>query len=472
MKADKDHQQAKGLTRRGFLGEASCAAIGSSSVLASMLNLKLAGRLAASDLPEGDDYKALVCIYLQGGNDSFNMLVPRGDTEYDEYLGVRRNLALTKESLLEINPATSDGRSFGLHRNCSNLQTMFEADELAFIANVGTLVEPTTKASYNGGLGNVPEGLFSHADQERQWSTAIPDRSAISGWAGRMTDLLISLNGEGDFATAISMSGVNLLQSGESTFPYAINESGSRGIDDWDAFGWRHGRAAVDSQLALEYSNVFQKTYVEKKKRAIELHDRFTTAMDTAAIPSVSIGSDDFSNQLEMVYRTIAAHESFGVRRQTFFVLLGGWDHHTVLDAPHAGLLARINHSLSRFNTLLKDAGLSDCVTTFSASDFGRSLTSNGDGSDHGWGGNQFVFGGAVNGGDIYGSYPELYIDNPLDVGRGRFIPTTSVDEYFAELACWFGVSPSQLPLVLPHLDRFYDVDSGSPPLGFMDLPA
>jgi uncharacterized protein (DUF1501 family) len=472
MEAHDTSNDMDSISRRRFLGEASCAAIGGGSVLASILNLKLAGTLAAEEAGGDDDYKALVCVFLQGGQDSYNMLVPRGDAEYAEYAGIRHNLALEKDSLLPIEAAVGDGRSYGLHPNLGGLKSMFDNDELAFVTNVGTLGEPTTKASYAGGLGSgLPAGLFSHADQERQWHTAMPDRSALRGWVGRMQDVLISLNGDNTFASSISLNGISLMQTGGSVSPYSIGPNGSRSLDDWGRFTWRHGTAGVTNQLELEYTNLLQKTYLEQKRNALEQDEVFSSALAAGAPAPLSLGSGTLADQLGMVYRTIAARQELGVRRQTFFVLVGGWDHHTELLAPHASMLQNLGDTLSNFNNALKGLGVADSVTTFTASDFGRSLTSNGTGSDHGWGGNQLAIGGAVNGGKLYGSYPELYVGNPLDVGRGRLIPTTAVDEYLAELACWFGVSRSQLPLVLPNLDRFYDLNSDTPPLGFMNLP-
>ena len=471
MEAHDKPQDMESISRRRFFGEASCAAIGGGSVLGSILNLKLAGTLAAEEAAGDDDYKALVCVFLQGGQDSYNMLVPRGDAEYSEYAGTRRNLALAKESLLPIETDTGDGRSFGLHPSLAGLKGMFDADELAFATNIGTLAEPTTKQSFAGGMGSkLPAGLFSHADQERQWHTAMPDRSALRGWVGRMQDLLYSMNGNNTFASSISLSGISLMQTGKTVLPYSIGANGSKGLEDWGRYTWRQGTAGVTNQLELEYTNLLQKAYLDRKRSALELDEIFSSALETAATPAPSLGAGSLAAQLGMVYRTIAARQELGVRRQTFFVLVGGWDHHTELLVPHAKMLQNLGDVLAKFNTSLKDLGVSDSVTTFTASDFGRSLTSNGEGSDHGWGGNQMVFGGAVKGGKLYGTYPELYVDNPLDVGRGRLIPTTAVDVCLAELACWFGVSRSQLPLVLPNLDRFYDPNSGYQPLGFMDL--
>ncbi|MGI9243268.1 MAG: DUF1501 domain-containing protein, partial [Verrucomicrobiales bacterium] len=227
------------ISRRRFLGEASCAAVGGGAVLGSLLSLKMAGTLAAEEAAGDDDYRALVCVFLAGGQDSFNMLVPRGDTEYAEYAGIRRDLALAQETLLPIDIAAGDGRSYGLHPSAPGLKSMFDDDELAFIANVGTLAEPTTKASYAGGLGSkLPAGLFSHSDQQRQWHTAFPDRSALSGWIGRMQDVLLSHNGDNTFASSISLSGIPLMQAGGSVLPYGIGPNGSKGLEDWGRGIW------------------------------------------------------------------------------------------------------------------------------------------------------------------------------------------------------------------------------------------
>lgn len=453
------------------MGEASCAAVAGSAALGSLVNLSLLGKLAAEEAPSGDDYRALVCVFLAGGNDSFNMLVPRGAERYQEYSEIRRNLALPREALLPFSHTPSGQKELGLHPDLHKVRDSYDSGNLAFVANVGTLQQPITRETYELSPALLPDGLFSHSDQQRQWHTSLPDRSSTSGWLGRLSDLVQELNGPQNFASAISVSGVNTIQSAAGTLPYVIGPNGSLGLTDWNRANWSHGRQAVTSQLDLEYENLLQKAFIKRKKDAIELNEVLRAALDTVSVDGDRlISGGRLGDQLKMVHQVIKAREELEVGRQTFFVMLGGWDLHSDLLDPHEALLSQLDDALGDFQTALKADGISDQVTTFTASDFGRSLTSNGQGSDHGWGGHQMVMGGAVNGGRIYGEYPDLYEDNPLDVGRGRMIPTTSVDEYFAELACWFGVSRQQLPMVIPNLNRFYDLSQTEAPLGFMNL--
>ncbi|MDA7917090.1 DUF1501 domain-containing protein [Akkermansiaceae bacterium] len=426
------------------------------------------GKLAAEEAPADESYRALVCVFLQGGNDSYNMLVPRGESEYEEYAEVRGSLSLPREDLLSLTGPLNQGKELGLHPSLTRLKEIYEGGEAAFVSNVGTLQQPTTRADYEANASLLPKGLFSHSDQQRQWQTAVADRAAKSGWLGRMADVIQSGDDLNHYASAISVSGINLSQTAPETVPYVIGPNGSRGLFEWDEPRWSYGKKAVLSQLDLETDSLLQKAFLHRKKQAIELNDSFSSTLEEANTERPEFGTNSLSNQLEMVFEVIQAREVLGLRRQTFFVMLGGWDHHSELLGPHADLLGQLDLALGSFQTALNEAGLGESVTTFTASDFGRSLTSNGQGSDHGWGGNQLVMGGAVNGGEVYGAYPDLYLDSPFDVGRGRMLPTTSVDEYFAELACWFGISRNQLPVILPHLNRFYDLQGTSPPLGFM----
>ena len=464
------YQREAEISRRVFIGDASCKALSGSAALGSLLNLGLMSRLAADELPAGDDYRALVCVFLSGGNDSFNMLAPRSVDRYVEYSDIRQNLALSREDLLPFSHKGLGQRELGLHPKMKKVRDAYDSGNLAFLVNVGTLQQLVTRETYELSPQLLPDGLFSHSDQQRQWHTSLPDRTSTSGWLGRLSGLVQDLNQPGTFASAISVSGINLIQTSPGVSPYVIGPGGSRGLTDWNKERWAYGRAAVSSQLELEYENLLQKIFAGRKKDALERNEVFSAAVETDDQEGVQIGGGSLGRQLEMVLKTIRARGDLGVRRQTFFVELGGWDLHGNLLESHRDLLEQLDDALGDFQMALKAEGLSEEVTTFTASDFGRSLTSNGQGSDHGWGGHQMIMGGAVNGGRIYGEYPDLYEDNPLDVGRGRLIPTTSVDEYFAELACWFGVSRQQLPLVFPNLNRFYDLARPEQPLGFMNL--
>ncbi|WP_269542154.1 DUF1501 domain-containing protein [Cerasicoccus fimbriatus] len=457
------------LSRRQFLGQASCAAVGSTALFSTLLNLRMASTAAAqTPLPGGTDYRAMVCLFLAGGADSFNFLAPSGTDEYNEYANVRADLALPQNELLPLNIATPIGKQLGVHPGMSELRDLFNDGNLAWVANVGTLIEPTTLSQYQNDLVNLPLGLYSHADQIKQWQTSVPQSGDAIGWGGRTADLLHSLNDNDRISMNISVAGSNVWQNGNNTFQYAIGSDGSQGLDTYDYWwgGYPARGAAVDSQMDIEYQNLFQKTFAHSTKNALEAHQEFSAATEgielTTVFPETYLGA-----QLQMVARTIAAHSALGMRRQTFFVQFGGWDHHDEVLGNMADMAPVISQAVGAFYAAMEEINEQNNVTLFTASDFGRTLTSNGEGSDHAWGGNHFVCGGAVNGANIYGVYPDLYAGNPLDTGRGRLIPSTSVDEYFGELALWFGVSPSDLSTVLPNVGNFY-TPGAIGPLGMM----
>ena len=422
----------------------------------------------AGPLP-GDDYKALVCLFLAGGNDSYNMLVPRGPAEYAEYAAIRGDLALSQQSLLPISPATTDGRQFGVHPAMPEVQQLFGAGRLAFVANVGALVEPTTKQGVITGSNRLPLGLYSHSDQITHWQTSLPDQRGSLGWAGRTADLLNSSNSNTTVSMNISLSGTNVFQAGSQVAPYAITQNGSLGIEPvgpTDLFEQLR-TTAINSLLAQQYQNLFIDTFSKSTRSAIDAHDLFSNALDAAPPLMTAFSENDISRNFQMVARAISVHRALGVRRQTFFILFGGWDHHDEVLNNQANMLPVVSKALAEFDAALGELGLQNNVVTFTASDFARTLTSNGRGSDHAWGGHQIVLGGPVAGGEIYGTYPQLYADNDLDTGRGRLIPTLSCDEYFAEMALWLGVSTSDLATVLPNIGRFY-TPSAAPPIGFL----
>jgi uncharacterized protein (DUF1501 family) len=461
------------ISRRRFLGQASCAAVTAIPVINTILNLKMAGSVAAAE-PVAGEYRALVCLFMNGGNDSFNMLVPRGNAEYAEYAAIRQDLALAQNSLLPINPTNTPGLQLGVHPGMPELQQLFEDGHAAFVANVGTLVEPVSKAQYLAGSATLPLGLFSHSDQVEQWQTSLPDTRSAVGWAGRIADLLKELNSNEKVSMNISLAGSNVWQSGLSVFEYAITTAGAVGLQGYQP-QWQQYQeliqsrsAAVDSQLALEYNNLFAQTFAKSKKDAVDAYEIFAGATSADLPPGATFPSSNLAQQLRMVAKTIAGRDQLGVTRQTFFISLGGWDHHDEVLDNQAAMLPIVSQAVGAFYNALEELGVQNQVTLFSCSDFGRTLTSNGRGSDHAWGGNHFIVGGDVNGKQIYGQYPTLYDNNPLDVGRGRLIPTTSADEYFAELALWLGVSKSSLPLVLPNITRFYDTNSVNWPIGVL----
>lgn len=465
------------MSRRRFLGTASCAAIGSTTFFSSLLNLGLANSLAAMTPPpssNSNDYKALVCILLAGGNDSFNMLVPRNGNHYTEYANTRSNLALAQGDLLNLNFTDSNGKQFGVHPSMPEVQTLFNNDKLAFISNVGTLVEPISKSQYLNGSVPVPVGLLSHADQIQQWQTSIPQTRSSKGWGGRMADILEAGNANQNISMNISLSGTNIFQVGSTATEYAIRASagGSVGINVYEGTSALDLalKAGTESLLAQQYQDIFKSTFTNKVADAQSNHEEFSTAIAQAPVLSTNFSDNPLSANMELIAKTIAVRDTLNVSRQTFFINFGGWDHHDEVLDNQTAMLSVVSKALSEFQAAMEELNLADCVTTFTASDFGRTLTSNGNGSDHAWGGNVMVMGGSVNGGQIYGDYPSLALDGNDDVGEAILLPTTSTDEYFAELSKWFGVANGDLAYVLPNIGNFYSPTSTDLPIGFMNV--
>ncbi len=465
----------KNLSRRSFLGQASCAGVGSASLFSTLFNLRMSSAMAQSmpGISPFGDYKALVCLFFAGGADSNNMLIPYGETEYNEYKGIRTDLALAQNTLLPINLQGGDGRQFAVHPGMPEVQQLFNNGNLAFINNVGTLVEPITLQQWESGSAKVPQGLFSHADQIHQWQTSIPDQSNSYGWAGRMADILHSANSNEKISMNLSLSGNNVMQKGRNVVSFSIDpQEGALGINQYgesSEFGAIQ-TSAINSMLEQQYANLFKQTFATQVRSSIDAGIELQAALTNAPQLTTSFSVNQVSQSFNTIAKSIAVAGNLGMTRQTYFILFGGWDHHDEVINAQAAMLPIVSKALGEFNAALNELGLQNSVTTFTASDFARTLTSNGKGSDHGWGGSHMVMGGAVNGGQFFGNYPSLYAGNPLDTGRGRLIPTTSTDEYFAELALWFGVPPSELSHILPNISRFYDPTSTTLPLGFLNL--
>jgi uncharacterized protein (DUF1501 family) len=457
------------VSRRDFMGQASCAAVGSSALASTLLSLLLTSSASAQVASKSAQYKAIVCLFLPGGNDSFNLLVPNGVAEHAEYAAVRGDLALARNTLLPLSPLNNPGRDLALHPAVPELQQLFQDGKLAMVANVGSLVKPTTLADFNNGTA-LPYGLFSHSDQQEQWQTSIPDERAGIGWGGRIADLLYPQNRDTPVSMNISISGNNLFQVGQQVIPYSVNADGALALRQYNEGGTLSGitTEAIDSLLAEEYTNVLEGTFNRMKRTSRDAFELFTAATATGLPAGTVFPQTGLGRSLEQVAKVIAGRTALGVRRQVFYVQWGGWDFHDNVINNMQNMLPVVSKAVKAFYDAMVAMGLGNNVTLFTASDFGRSLTSNAQGSDHAWGGNHFVVGGAVQGRKIYGQYPDLYLDNPLDTGRGNLIPTTSVDQYAAELAMWLGVGRENLPYVFPNLDRFWDLNSPTAPLGFM----
>ncbi len=462
-------------SRRSFLKHSTCAAMSTTTIFSTLVHLCKANTLSVpGTLTSGK--KALVCLLLNGGNDSYNMLIPRGTSEYQEYANTRSDLAIPQADLLPINPITPHSKQFGLNPSMGPVQQLFENEKLAFIANTGTLVEPIANADEYG-TKQRPQRLYSHSDQKEQWQTSLPQDSSSLGWGGRTAELLSSMNENPTISMNISLEGKNIFQSSNSILEYSISNSGNGALlVDPLSTGYSNSgylnllrNSAADDMFAQSYQNIFKETIANLTANSIESSKFFEQAIGAVPPFTTPFSDTGISRDFQMVAKTLAARNTLGMSRQIFFVSHSGYDNHNNF-ARHSELLGEVSNALAEFYTVLEELGLENDVVTFSISDFGRTLTSNGNGSDHAWGGHQMVMGGNVKGKEVYGSYPDLYVDgNPLSVSsRGKLIPTTSADEYFAELISWFGVSDGDIPFVLPNIGNFYSVGSTTPPIGFL----
>lgn len=465
-------------SRRDFMKwSGGCASLSSTAILSQLMNLQLTSSAVAQTGGQSD-YKALVCVFLLGGVDSFNMIAPYEQQEYDDYAGIRTNLALNRGSLLPVN--TGNGRQIGVHPNMPNMRDLYNAGDAAILANVGSLVFPTDKTEYQNKSVKLPLGLFSHSDLIQHWQTSVPQsRSQVTGWGGRMADMLnASTNSNSNVAMNIALNGLNVFQTGTQVVPYVVNRNGATLLSGYGANNAQdriytkmldYMYPQADSTIGQNYSDLLQQTLSNTKRVSIEAAEGFQAATNVD-MQTVFPEENRLGDNLKMVAKTIAGRQDLGQQRQIFFVSAGGWDHHDEVLENQVRMLGEVDAALKSFYDATVELGVADKVTTFTASDFGRTLSSNGNGSDHAWGGNHFVMGGAVNGGSTYGDYPDtLALGNSLDVGRGRLIPQLSVDEYNAELAMWFGVqNNTELEDVLPNIRNFYGSGASANPIGFL----
>jgi uncharacterized protein (DUF1501 family) len=476
------------LTRRTFLKQSTGSLLASSALVNTLFHLKGIGSAIAANCGPIPDFKALVCVFMRGGNDTHNWLAPISGPNRTHYDAGRGVLALPAANLLPLTPATySDGSAYGLNPVLSDLKPLFDAGSLAMVANVGTLVVPTSKTDYTANAVPLPSQLFSHSDQQVQWQSSLPDQTFSTGWGGRLADLLVAANTAlgAEISISMTLAGLNNFQVGVATAPYAVSTSGSIPLS---GYGTAYTNAlnadgsykntnqgarlrAFRDLMAMGNPNLMQGAYASVVNRAYDADQLLTAALTGITVATAFPGSN-LGGQLAMVAKLIAARERLCQKRQIFFVVLDGFDTHDNQAATHDALLADLNDSLSAFYAATVELGVHNQVTTFGASDFSRTLTPNKSdpttaGTDHAWGTHMFTLGGAVRGGDLYGRVPSLQVNGPDDVnttsGRGRYIPTTSVDEYAATLAKWFGVSGSDLDVVFPNLSRF-----PQPDLGFM----
>ncbi|MFO1401826.1 MAG: DUF1501 domain-containing protein [Steroidobacteraceae bacterium] len=410
-------------------------------------------------------YRALVCVFLYGGNDAFNMIVPASAAEYAAYAASRQNLALAPDVLLPINPLTADGARYGLHPSMGRLQALFEAGRAAVIANVGPLVQPTTRDEARARAVPLPPQLFSHIDQQEQWQTLRGTGTLVTGWAGRVADQLAPLLPAQRLPINVSITGTVPLSSGDRTSAYVVGDQGVVGYAAIDAAapGAAARRQAMGALLADAAPTPYGRALQRLRQRAFELADITQAALAQEAPLATTFPATPLGRQLAMVARLIAARGPLAMQRQVFIVGAGGFDTHDDQLALQPGLLGALADALAAFDAATVELGVDASVTTFTMSDFGRTLTSNGDGTDHGWGAHQLVIGGAVRGRDLYGTMPRLEIDGPDDLDAGRIVPTLGVQPYAATLLKWFGLDAAAIDAVIPDVGRFARRD-----LGFM----
>ncbi len=452
-------------SRRAFLQRASALSLAGAATPWA-LNLAAMGEAAAAT---ASDYKALVCVFLYGGNDYGNTLIPYDNPRYTLYQGMRPTLAYARSALagtaLTPKVALPGAIQYALAPELATLLPLFDAGRLGVMLNVGTLVQPTTKAQYTAKSVPLPPKLFSHNDQQSVWQSSSPE-GATSGWGGRMGDLFEAGNGNATF-TCVNVSGNAVYLSGKSAVQYQVSPSGPVALNGVKSplFGSAACSTALRNLVTAPSTHLFENEYARVMARSLSAGDSLGAALAGGpAIATAFPAGNALADQLKLVARMISTASEVGAKRQVFFVSLGGFDNHDGLASIHPGLLTSVAQALSAFYAATVELGVADKVTSFTASDFGRTLTGN-DGSDHGWGSMHFMLGGAVAGGRFYGSAPLVANNGDDDVGQGRLLPSTSVDQYAATLGKWFGISDAQLLTVLPNLVNW---NAGERTLGFV----
>ena len=458
-------------TRRAFLRRSGQLAL-TGTALPFALNLAAIGEAAAFD---ATDYKALVCVFFYGGNDYANTVVTYDDPSYNLYSTIRGGgagqtaggIALAKAALTPtlLSPTTAlpGGRQYALHPSMTALAGLFNTGKAAVQLNVGPLVVPLTKTQYNSADRvnfPLPPKLFSHNDQQSIWQSSSPEGSTI-GWGGNIGDLALSSNTTSTF-TCINVTGNAVFLSGDQALSYQVSTGGAVAINGVksNVYGSSAVRTAMTSLIQQPRTHTLENEYNRVTARAVGAEAQITSGLSGVTL-ATTFPTGSLGDQLKMVARLIGARSSLGAKRQVFMVSIGGFDLHDNLIAQHPALLASVSDAMAAFYNATVELGVASKVTAFTASDFGRTLQSNGDGSDHGWGSHHFVVGGAVKGKAFYGTAPAVSLGNTAaaddqgHVGQGRLLPTTSVDQYAATMAKWFGVADAELSGILPNLSHF-----------------
>ncbi|MEP7310730.1 MAG: DUF1501 domain-containing protein [Acidobacteriota bacterium] len=434
------------ITRREFLRQ-------SGGATGAALALQRFGLINA--LAQSGGYQALVCIFLFGGNDSNNVIIPVDDyASYNAVRGPSTGLNIALDTLIPITPPSA-GSTFGLHPSLAALQPVWDQQRLAVVCNVGPLVEPLTRTLYQGGGAQTPLNLFSHSDQQGQWQTCVSTGPSATGWGGRTAD---RLDAGATFPMMVTVAGLTPFTAASVARPLALTPGQAFRLNGFTGTYGPSRYAALQAILATDRDQALIQQVSDTTSMAIANSQALGTLPTLQTIfPNTTLG-----NQLKEVAQLIQLNRSgLGLSRQLFFCSLGGFDTHSQQATAHASLLTQLANAMAAFNTATDELGVAQAVTTFTLSDFARTFQPNGNtGTDHAWGAHHFVMGGAVKGGDFYGTYPTLALNGPDDTdagsnARGRWIPTLAVDQYAATLASWYGVGNADLPAVFPNLGRF-----------------